>query len=70
MFRFAKLAKERLAALNDSATLAAGKYAEALKFYGEDMKSITSTDMFFSIFKTFVVSYKVSLVQRSIIRRY
>jgi cytokinesis protein len=60
MFRFAKEARERILALTDLVTLANSTYHEALTFYGEDAKSITATDEFFGVFKTFVTSYKVS----------
>jgi len=59
MFRFRREAEERLAALKDTLQLADGTYQRALTLYGEDAKSITSTDEFFSVFKTFVTSYKV-----------
>jgi len=65
MFRFAKEARERILALTDLVTLAGSTYNEALTFYGEDIKSITSTDEFFGVFKTFVTSYKVSFYQFS-----
>lgn len=58
MFRFKHDAGERLQALQDLATLAQNTYNETLKFYGEDSKSISSTDEFFGVFKTFVTSYK------------
>lgn len=60
MFRFAREARERLAALMDKVTLADSAYEDALKFYGEDKKSVSSTQEFFAIFKTFVTSYRVS----------
>lgn len=59
MFRFSKEARERLAALDDLLTQASGEYNKALNFYGEDSKSITSTQEFFAVFKTFVTSYRV-----------
>jgi hypothetical protein len=59
MFRFAREANERILALTDLVTLASNTYTEALKFYGEDTKTITSTEEFFGVFKTFVTSYKV-----------
>lgn len=60
MFRFTKEADERLMALTDLVTVASNTYQDALKYYGEDSKSITSTEDFFGVFKTFVTSYKVS----------
>lgn len=60
MFRFAREADERLLALTDLVTVASNTFQEALKYYGEDSKSITSTEDFFGVFKTFVTSYKVS----------
>lgn len=59
MFRFSKEAEERLDSLKDLVTVANNTYVEALKFYGEDTKSIASTEEFFRVFKTFVDSYKV-----------
>lgn len=59
MFRFRREAEERLAALKDTLQLADGTYQRALTLYGEDTKNITSTEEFFSVFKTFVTSYKV-----------
>ncbi|KAL8279166.1 hypothetical protein RQP46_008422 [Phenoliferia psychrophenolica] len=58
MFRFAKSARERLDALTDDFTLAQAAVDDALAFYGEDVKSIPTTQEFFGIFKTFVTSYK------------
>ncbi|KAK4700741.1 hypothetical protein P7C70_g5503, partial [Phenoliferia sp. Uapishka_3] len=58
MFRFAKVARERLDALGDLFTLAEKAVNDALAFYGEDNKSIPTTQEFFGIFKTFVTSYK------------
>lgn len=60
MFRFRREAEDRLAALKDSLRLADSTYNQALTFYGEDAKSIASTDEFFSVFKTFVSSYKTA----------
>jgi len=67
MFRFSKDAEERLNTLQDLVTIAQSAYTDALKFYGEDTKSIASTEQFFGTFKTFVDSYKVS--RRSFARR-
>lgn len=58
MFRFRREAEERIAALKDLLRLADSTYNQALVFYGEDAKSIASTDEFFSVFKTFVTSYR------------
>ena len=68
MFRFSREARERLAALDDLLTQAQGEYNKALNFYGEDSKSITSTQEFFSVFKTFVTSYRVRGVPRLLAR--
>lgn len=62
MFSFSKQAKYRLDILSDIVTNAGGKYTEALAFYGEEQKSITSTSEFFGVFRTFVTSYKVRSV--------
>lgn len=59
MFRFSRDAEERLDTLQDLVTVAQSAYTDALKFYGEDTKSIASTEQFFGTFKTFVDSYKV-----------
>jgi hypothetical protein len=59
MIRFSKEAKERLALLTDVVDQASGAYTTALRFYGEDAKSITSTTEFFKVFQTFVTSYQV-----------
>lgn len=58
MFRFRREAEERIAALKDLLRLADSTYNQALVFYGEDAKSIASTDEFFSVFKTFITSYR------------
>lgn len=60
MFRFRREAAERIAALKDLLRLADSTYNQALVFYGEDAKSIASTDEFFSVFKTFVTSYRTA----------
>lgn len=60
MFRFRRDAAERIAALKDLLRLADSTYNQALVFYGEDAKSIASTDEFFSVFKTFVTSYRTA----------
>lgn len=58
MYRFKKLAGDRLDALGDTFTLAQTAVDDALAFYGEDSKSIPTTHEFFGIFKTFLTSYK------------
>ena len=61
MFRFAAEASDRLADLVDNITLSDANFNEVLKYYGEDDRVITSTE-FYGIFKTFVISYRVSMV--------
>lgn len=58
MFRFSREAKERLENLRDLVELASGSFSRAVEFFGEDHKSIATTQAFFEIFKTFVTSYK------------
>lgn len=58
MWRFVGEAKERLDDLADEVTLADTTFSEVVKYYGEDEKSMGSTE-FFGIFKTFVTSYLV-----------
>lgn len=58
MWRFVGEASDRLEDLVDQVTLAEATFNEVLKYYGEEDKTITSTE-FFGIFKTFVTSYKV-----------
>lgn len=70
MFPFAKRARLRLEALRDLVTLANTAYTDALTLYGEDTKSISGTEEFFSIFKTFVTSYKVRLGFRALSARH
>ena len=66
MVPFCKEAEERLSSLKDLVVVANNTYVEALKFYGEDKKTIAGTDEFFRIFKTFVDSYKVSYAHQRI----
>lgn len=63
MWRFVGDAKERLDDLIDEVTLADTTFIEVVRYYGEDEKSMTSTE-FFGIFKTFVTSYQVSFCHR------
>lgn len=60
MWRFVGEASDRLEDLVDQVTLADATFSEVMKYFGEDGKTMTSTE-FFGIFKTFVTSYKVSL---------
>lgn len=66
MFRFAKKSRYRLDALADLVTLAGQKFVEAAKFYGIDPARIPPSTEFFSIFKTFVTSYKVRVLARPV----
>jgi len=58
MWRFVGEASDRLEDLVDQVTLAEATFNEVLRHYGEEDKTMTSTE-FFGIFKTFVTSYKV-----------
>ena len=58
MWRFAGEASDRLEDLIDQVNLADATFTEALKYYGEDDKMMTSSE-FYGIFKTFVTSYRV-----------
>lgn len=60
MWRFASEASDRLEDLVDQVTLADATFNEVIKYFGEEDKTMTSTE-FFGIFKTFVTSYKVWL---------
>lgn len=58
MWRFVGESSDRLEDLVDQVTLAEATFNEALKYYGEEDKTMTSTE-FFGVFKTFLTSYKV-----------
>lgn len=60
MWRFTSEATERLEDLVDEVNLADVTFGEVLKYYGEGDSTMSSSE-FYGIFKTFVISYKVSL---------
>ena len=62
MWRFVGEATDRLADLVEDVTLADTTFGDVLRHYGEDEKSMQSSE-FFGIFKTFVTSYKVPCQQ-------
>lgn len=59
MWNFAGKAGRQLEDLVADVNAADAAFTEVVKFYGEDEKSMTSSE-FYGIFKTFVTSYKVS----------
>ena len=60
MWNFVGKATAQLEDLVDDVNLAESTFLEVVKYYGEDEKSMTSSE-FYGIFKTFVTSYKVRL---------
>lgn len=58
MWRFLGEASDRLEDLVDQVTLADATFHEVLKYFGEDDRTMTSTE-FFGIFRTFLTSYRV-----------
>jgi cytokinesis protein len=58
MWNFVRKATIKLEDLVDNVNLADGKFAEVIRYYGEEDKNMSSSE-FFAIFKTFVTSYKV-----------
>jgi cytokinesis protein len=58
MLRFVADARDRIEALNDRRIMAEATYNDVLRYFGED--PTTTSNVFFGIFKTFVISYKVS----------
>lgn len=61
MWRFTAEATERLEDLVDDVNLADATFGEVLKYYGEGDTSMSSAE-FYGIFKTFVISYRVSCI--------
>nr|GAT61284.1 predicted protein [Mycena chlorophos] len=57
MWNFVGKANAQLEDLTDSVNLADTTFNEAIKYYGEDEKSMNSSE-FYGVFKTFVTSYK------------
>ena len=58
MWSFVAKAKTKLDNLTDDFNRADTAFSQAVNFYGEDDRSMSSSE-FFGIFKTFVTSYKV-----------
>lgn len=58
MWSFIGRASSQLEDLVDDVNLADTTFTEALAYYGEDDKNMSSSE-FYGIFKTFVTSYKV-----------
>jgi cytokinesis protein len=59
MWTFAGRAKRDIDDLVDNVNAADSSFADAAQYYGEDEKTMTSSE-FYGIFKTFVTSYAVS----------
>jgi len=59
MRRFEAEATEKISDLMVQVELAESTFSDVIKHYGEDEKSMNSSE-FYGIFKTFVTSYKVS----------
>jgi len=60
MWAFLKKATALLEDLVDDVNSAESTFSEVAQFYGEDEKSMTSSE-FYGIFKTFIISYKVRI---------
>ena len=58
MFNFVQRASDKLEDLVDDVNQADSIFADVVRYYGEDEKSMSSSE-FYGIFKTFVTSYKV-----------
>lgn len=58
MVAFYKRAAQQLEDLEDDVKNAESTFTDAINYYGEDDKSMLSSE-FYGIFKTFVTSYKV-----------
>lgn len=58
MWKFLRDATDRLEDLIDEVKHAESTLLDVLKYYGEDEKTMTSSE-FYGIFKTFVTSYRV-----------
>lgn len=61
MWAFVGKATEQLEDLEDDARNAEATFTEAIGYFGEDDKNMTSSE-FYGIFKTFITSYKVRVV--------
>lgn len=59
MWQFVGKAAAKLEDLIDDVNHAETTFTEVVAYYGEDDKNMTSTE-FFAVFKTFVISYRVS----------
>lgn len=66
MWAFVGKATSQLEDLVDDVNHAESTFYEVAKYYGEDEKNMSSAE-FYGIFKTFVTSYKVCLLELSII---
>ena len=60
MWAFLKKATALLEDLVDDINASESTFSEVARFYGEDEKSMTSSE-FYGIFKTFTTSYRVSM---------
>ena len=58
MWTFLRMATGKLDDLTDVVNFADTTFIDVIRYYGEDDKSMTSSE-FFGIFRTFVRSYKV-----------
>jgi cytokinesis protein len=61
LWQFVGKANAKLEDLIDDVNHAETTFTEVVAYYGEDDKNLSSTE-FFAIFKTFVISYRVSSV--------
>lgn len=59
MYRFVRQATDEISSLRDQITLSKSLFRDALQLYQEDHRSQTTSE-FFSILKTFSVSWEVS----------
>lgn len=65
MLIFYQRAKQQLEDLEDDVKNAESTFTDAINYYGEDDKNMSSSE-FYGIFKTFVTSYKVKVPQKSV----
>jgi len=62
MLAFYQRAKQQLEDLEDDVKNAESTFTDAINYYGEDDKNMSSSE-FYGIFKTFVTSYKVKTLR-------
>lgn len=66
MYRFTRQATDELSSLRDQITLSKALFKDALQLYQEDHRSQTTSE-FFSILKTFSVSWEVWLCSHVVV---